>query len=280
MEEVGTTQSASTPKYRKLISATELGQDFIDLEGKDQLQLNKKILKWKNIAEELTELTTPTTEQVKEGKWIKSPIHSSLDDWEREPAPAGEWREQSIIYYPVFNPDGTPKMKTYLAGANRYAIRKYLDSIFHLKLNINKPIRDAVRGKHPEYYEYNKQLFKEYMQTLKDNVNRAITIFNGREIEIEKKQKEDAKAYATQEIECGCGGHYSMRNKAKHFETKKHEKWAETQTPIEPVAQKADPKDNPQNKEVECGCGGKYSVRNKLKHFATGKHTKWLESTK
>ena len=45
MEEVRTAPVASTPKYRKLISATELGEDFRDLEEKDQLQLNKKILK-------------------------------------------------------------------------------------------------------------------------------------------------------------------------------------------------------------------------------------------
>ena len=145
---------------------------------------------------------------------------------------------------------------------------------------MNKPLRDTVRGKHATYDEYNKVLFKEYMQTLKDNINRAVEIFNTREIELEKKQKAEAKAHQSKEVECGCGGHYSIRNKLKHFATSKHEKWAETQEPIEPVASKPDPKENPQNKEVECGCGGKYSVRNKLKHFATGKHTKWLESHK
>lgn len=280
MEEVRTAPVASTPKYRKLISATELGEDFRDLEEKDQLQLNKKILKWKNVLEELQELTKTTTEQVREGKWIKSPIHSQFDDWEREPAPKGDWRQQSKILYPVFNEDGTPKMRTYLESSKRYEIRRYLDSIFHLKLLMNKPLRDTVRGKHATYDEYNKVLFKEYMQTLKDNINRAVEIFNTREIELEKKQKAEAKAHQSKEVECGCGGHYSIRNKLKHFATSKHEKWAETQEPIEPVASKPDPKENPQNKEVECGCGGKYSVRNKLKHFATGKHTKWLESHK
>jgi hypothetical protein len=280
MEEVRTAPIASTPKYRKLISATELGEDFRDLEDKDQLQLNKKILKWKNVLEELQELNKLTTEQVKEGKWIKSPYHKMYDDWEREPAPKGEWRQQSIILYPVFNEDGTPKMKTFLAGANKVEIRRYLDSIFHLKLKMNKPLRDVVRGKYPTIYDYNKELYKEYMQTLKDNINRAIKIFNTREIELEKKQKEEAKAHQNKEIECGCGGHYSIRNKLKHFATSKHEKWAEKQEPIEPVASKPDTKYEHQNTEVQCECGGKYSIRNKLKHFATGKHTKYIESLK
>ena len=263
-------------KYQKEIDATELGEDFRDLEEKDQLQLNKKILKWSNILAQLKEWDRRIPKQVTEGKWIKSPIHSQFDDWEREQAPAGEWRLQKEKQYPVFNADGTPKIVYTINDTT--AIRAYLRSVFHTKFLENLPVKKIVND--GKGYSYNRELFKEYGDVLKENVNRAVDIFNAREIELIKKQKEDIKAYQSQEIECGCGGHYSMGNKTKHFATKKHEKWAETQTPIESVAEKADPKDNPQNKEVECGCGGKYSVRNKLKHFATGKHTKWLEANK
>ena len=277
MEEVGTSAPKATVpatnKYKKLISATEMGQDFKDLEEMNQLQLNKKILKWTNVLDELKEMYKIVQFPLKERKFIKSPHHTMYDDYERN-------EKGEFIYYPVLNPDGSQKMGSRLN--DKFAIRQYLDSIFHLKLKINKPLRDTVRGRYANYDEFNKDLFKEYIQMLKDNINRAVTIYNTREIELEKKQKEEAKAHQNKEIECGCGGHYSIRNKLKHFETKKHEKWAETQEPEEVIvtAQKADPKENAQNKEVECECGGKYTVRNKLKHFATGKHTKWLEAHK
>jgi hypothetical protein len=257
-------------KYQKWISATELGEDFRDLESKDQLQLNKKILKWTNILENLQEMakidTYPVTEKIPNTK----PKKYWNDDWETDAE--GRW-----VFREVLNPDGTVKMRK--SYHDQAGIISFLDSQFHTKFLENKHLRSVVND---DGYanDLNKVLFTEYVKTLKESVNRAVDIFNAREIQLIQQQKEAMKAYASQEIECGCGGHYSMRNKAKHFETKKHEKWAETQTPIEPVAEKADPKDNPQNKEVECGCGGKYSVRNKLKHFATGKHTKWLEANK
>ena len=163
------------------------------------------------------------------------------------------------------------------------AIISFLDSQFHTKFVEFKELRSVVSDWGYKN-DFNRELFKEYMQVLKDSINRAVTIFNTREIELDKKQKEEAKAHQNKEIECGCGGHYAIRNKLKHFETKKHEKWAETQEPEElsSVAQKAvpDPKYAHQNTEIECECGGKYSVRNKLKHFATGKHTKWVEAHK
>jgi hypothetical protein len=258
-------------KYQKWINATELGEDFKDLEEKDQLQLNKKILKWTNILTDLQEMATIETYPVTEKIPNTKPKKYWNDDWETDAE--GHW-----VFREVLNPDGSVKMRKHYR--NQMGIIAFLDSQFHTKFLENKHLRSVVND---DGYanELNKPLFNQYVETLKANVNKAVAIFNARETELIQKQKEDMKAYASQEVECGCGGHYSMRNKAKHFETKKHEKWAETQTPIElPVAQKADPKDNPQNKEVECGCGGKYSVRNKLKHFATGKHTKWLEANK
>lgn len=257
-------------KYQKYINATELGEDFRDLENKDQLQLNKKILKWTNILEQLEEMarieTYPVTELIPNTK----PKKYWNDDWETN-------EDGTLIYRNVLNPDGTVKMRR--SYRNQMGIIAFLDSQLHTKFLENKHLRSVVNDDGFSN-DLNKPLFKQYVETLKANVNRAVDIFNAREIELIKKQKEDIKAYQSQEIECGCGGHYSMGNKTKHFATKKHEKWAETQTPIEPVAEKADPKDNPQNMEVECPCGGKYSVRNKLKHFATGKHTKWLEANK
>jgi hypothetical protein len=257
-------------KYQKMISATELGEDFRDLESKDQLQLNKKILKWTNILEHLEEMATIETSRVMEKIPNTKPKKYWDDDWETDAE--GHW-----VFREVLNPDGT--VKTRKSYRNQMGIIAFLDSQLHTKFLENKHLRSVVNN---DGYanELNKVLFNEYLKTLKENVNRAVAIFNAREMELIQQQKESMKAYASQEIECGCGGHYSVRNKAKHFETKKHEKWAETQTPIEPVVEKADPKDNPQNKEVDCGCGGKYSVRNKLKHFATGKHTKWLEANK
>lgn len=257
-------------KYQKWINATELGEDFRDLESKDQLQLNKKILKWTNILEQLEAWATIETYPVMERIPNTKPPKYWNDDWETD-------AEGLLVHREVLNPDGTVKMRKHYR--DQPAIIAFLDSQFHTKFLENKHLRSVVNDD-GFANDLNKVLFKQYMETLKANVNKAVTIYNARVIEMEKKQKEDIKAYQSQEIECGCGGHYSMGNKTKHFATKKHEKWAETQTPIEPVAEKADPKDNPQNKEVECGCGGKYSVRNKLKHFATGKHTKWLEANK
>ncbi len=120
-------------------------------------------------------------------------------------------------------------------------------------------------------------LFKREGEHQRENkcVNKQIA---GGKTRVKYEKTDKMKAYASQEIVCGCCGHYSMRN--KHFATRKHEKWAETQTPNEPVSEREDSKDNPQNRDVECGCGGKYTVRNKLTHFATGKHTKWLEVNK
>ena len=76
MEEVGTTApnplTQKQRQYRKYINATDLGQDFKDLEGKDQLQLNKKILKWTNVLNELNEMNRQIPSPKFEGKWIKS----------------------------------------------------------------------------------------------------------------------------------------------------------------------------------------------------------------
>lgn len=257
-------------KYQKWINATELGEDFKDLEGKDQLQLNKKILKWTNILEHLEDKATIVISPVRERIPNTKPPKYWNDDWETD-------AEGVLVHRDVLNPDGTVKTTKHYRHA--MGIIEFLNSQFHTKFLENRHLRSVVNDDGFRN-DLNTVLFKQYMETLKANVNKAVTIYNAREIELIKKQKEDIKAYQSQELECGCGGHYSMGNKTKHFATKKHERWAETQTPIEPVAEKTDPKDNPQNKEVECGCGGKYSVRNKLKHFATGKHTKWLEANK
>ena len=268
MEEVGTL-TAKQRQYRKYIKATDLGQEFNALEGKDQLQLNKKILKWSNVLKELQRMSAIETYPVQEKIPNTKPKKSWDDDWETDKQ--GRW-----IFRDALNPDGTVKMRKSMHDTT--GIRNFLDSQFHTKFLEFKELRSVVSD-YGYVNDFNKPLFKEYMQVLKDSINDAVQIFNTREKELEKKQKEEAKVHQNTEVECGCGGHYSIRNKLKHFETKKHEKWAETQDPEEIIV-KSETKDNPQNKEVICECGGKYSVRNKLKHFATGKHTKWLEDHK
>jgi len=261
MEEVRTT------KYKKEILKTDLGQDFKDLEECNQLQLNKKILKWKNVLAELTE-NSSRKKYIKQEK-IPNPNPKGYDDdWMTDAK--GHW-----IFRDVLDAQGNPVYN--YSTHNPSAVRHFLDLEFHTFYKPNAPLRRVVsNGGYAN--DFNRQLFTEYLQTLKDNINKAVSIYNAREIELMAKHKEDARIHQNTEVECGCGGHYSIRNKLKHFATSKHEKWIGTQElPEDPKPAK---KETPKSKEIDCGCGGHYSVGNKLKHFATGKHTKWEATQK
>lgn len=254
-------EGVGTNKYRKLIETkTELGEDFRNLADCNQLQLNKKILKWRNVLADL-EL------------WSKVQMVPYTIKVPNTPRPQS-WVDYDIV--PALNDDGTPKLRG--SFNDRQKIRDYLNEVFKTHNKVNAKLRVVMENADSSSAsDFNRDLFREYMKILRENIDKAVQMYNSKIIELVEIKNAKANEYKSKEVECECGGKYSMRNKHKHFLTKKHTDWEQTQAPIVQPEVKAEVKENPQNQEVMCECGGKYTVRNKQTHFKTAKHKKFFD---
>jgi hypothetical protein len=92
------------------------------------------------------------------------------------------------------------------------AKERYWYELLHVKLNTNCPARNKA-----EYYENNKDKFKEYYQ---DNKNK-IQLFS-KEYYEDNKNKINAikKTHYICDI---CNGRYTNTNRVKHINTEKHQ---------------------------------------------------------
>jgi hypothetical protein len=61
-----------------------------------------------------------------------------------------------------------------------------------------------------------------YIKTMKYLLKLMEDLYEERRVVIQAEQVQKLKEHQAKDIECECGGHYSMRNKLKHFQTKKH----------------------------------------------------------
>ena len=85
-----------------------------------------------------------------------------------------------------------------------------------------------------EYQENNKEKIKEHYEKNKELISEYKKEYYGNNIEeILKYQKEyyvNNKAKLTEKFNCDCGGKYIFQNKARHFKSKKHQKFLDSQT--------------------------------------------------
>lgn len=66
-----------------------------------------------------------------------------------------------------------------------------------------------------DFVNYYIALMKKLLTAMKD-------LYNERKEKIQVEAKTSLKEYLANDVVCECGGHYSNRNKTKHFLTKKH----------------------------------------------------------
>lgn len=82
--------------------------------------------------------------------------------------------------------------------------------------------KERLKTQHQEYYENNKNKIKDYRITNSDKIK-----------ERKKKYREDntdkIKQIMKQKFTCDCGGKYIYSTKARHFKSKKHQKYLNLQ---------------------------------------------------
>ena len=78
-------------------------------------------------------------------------------------------------------------------------------------IRLSKDNQIKIKEKGKKYREENKHKLKEFFK-----------IYN-------EKNKDTINAKRNQEMICECGGHYTLRHKARHFKTIKHIKFIDQQ---------------------------------------------------
>lgn len=93
-------------------------------------------------------------------------------------------------------------------------------------------VNKVIAGRTPkEYYQDNKDNFKQYREDNKDKIKENIKQWkkdNKEQIKRHMKQyrqdnKDKIKQQKTQKHNCPCGGRYTQTNKTQHIKTKKHQ---------------------------------------------------------
>ena len=107
-------------------------------------------------------------------------------------------------------------------------IRQYKKDDMCECVNKNIPNRTSK-----EYYKDNVDKIKQYHQGIKEKTSewgKQYRLDNKEKItEYRKQYRKDNAEKIKEKVQCGCGGRYTMVNKASHERTKKHMKWEATQ---------------------------------------------------
>jgi hypothetical protein len=172
---------ASVGALKEAVSKTDIYQDMNDYQNMSQLELSKKIPKWKKVRDEIY--------LDKDNNEIIPPERETLRNIAR--------KDHTMKYARDADPNVAFHMDTIMdhTGHNRL-FRKYSPRFW------------------TAYSDY-------YKKTLLD----AEALYLQRKAEIEATTKANMATKLSEEVECDCGGHYSVRNKAKHMTTKKHIKY-------------------------------------------------------
>ena len=89
-----------------------------------------------------------------------------------------------------------------------------------------------------EYYENNKDYYKEYLKQYRENNKEYIQEYNKEyrenNKELIKELKKNWYEKNKEKFNCECGGKYIFQNKTQHFKTQKHTKFMNSQQEQQP----------------------------------------------
>ena len=167
----------SVGALREAVSKTDIFQDLNDYQNMNQLELSKKIPKWKKVRDDM----------YKDGdQVVTSETARNVFRKEHTKKYASEADPNVAFFWDTFK-DHT--------GHNR------------------------------AWRQYSPRFWKEYSDYYKKILIDAEALYLQRKAEIESETKAKMATHLSEEVVCDCGGHYSVRNKAKHMTTKKHIKY-------------------------------------------------------
>ena len=102
---------------------------------------------------------------------------------------------------------------------------KYIDYIDTVNYSRNgkdtKKNGDYIGYERPMKMQ-NRPFVFAYITFAKKHLDIMLKIFNARKEGLEQVQSEHIKEHQNKKIQCECGGKYTLCNKLKHFQTKKH----------------------------------------------------------
>jgi hypothetical protein len=169
--------NSSLSDLKLAVSKSDIYQDLDDFKNLNQLELSKKIPKWKKIRDEIT--------HDKDGNLVSEAVKN------------------------IYRKDHTMKYCKECDPNTVFFFDTQLDSTNHWR----------------PWRKYSPRFWTEYSAYYKNILLEAEAFYLAKKAEIEEEVKAKKSEALKTEIECGCGGHYSARNKAKHVATKKHVQW-------------------------------------------------------
>lgn len=86
--------------------------------------------------------------------------------------------------------------------------------------------KEAIAARMKQYNQKNKVKKKQYDKQYHQNNKEAIA---ARKTEYRQNNKETIRAKKNQKFNCECGGKFTHANKARHFKSKKHQKYLSEQ---------------------------------------------------
>ena len=117
--------------------------------------------------------------------------------------------------------------KDELTAKEAVYIRQYKNDDMYECVNMYMPCRTPEDNKKyfKQYYEDNEKKLSQQQKQWRTN-NKERTIEYAKQYRTDNKEKIAEKC--NKKVQCGCGGKYTIQNKARHEKTKKHMKWEAT----------------------------------------------------
>lgn len=100
-------------------------------------------------------------------------------------------------------------------------LRKYCSNCDDDVIFNHSTILDQTNHNRP-FKSYNQLFWNEYRKITRKLFLDAEEHFTAQKILNETETKAKMVEHQKTDVVCGCGGHYSLRNKVKHFSTQKH----------------------------------------------------------
>jgi hypothetical protein len=169
---------ASVGALKEAVSKTDIYQDMNDYQNMSQLELSKKIPKWKKVREDMYK---DDNGNIMEGDTVRNVAR----------------KDHTMKYAKDADPNVVFFFDTYKDHTNHER----------------------------QWRKYSPRFWTAYSDYYKKIMTDAEAFYLQRKAEIEATTKANMATKLSEEVECDCGGHYSVRNKAKHMTTKKHIKY-------------------------------------------------------
>lgn len=121
-----------------------------------------------------------------------------------------------------------PKWKRIYEDIGKYSSPYYR---FHLKKYCSECDENVIfdfslmpdgQGRNKPWRSHNKEFWKAFRLDSKRIIDEAEDWYRSQKEILDQALKVKMDKHQSADIRCDCGGHYSVRNKQKHFATKKH----------------------------------------------------------